>query len=1170
MRTLRPRGSRLSTVLVAVFAWGVTCGSAHGTPPTYLNFESGPVQPLALSADGSRLYAVNTPDDRLEVFQVDATGILHLHSIPVGMEPVSVATRANGDVWVVNHLSDSVSIVDPVAMRVERTLLVGDEPRGIVFAGPGFGRAFIATAHRGQHRTHASVAGIPGAGDPQLTTPGVGRADVWVFDADAPGDDVGGIPLAILTLFGDSPRALAATPDGATVYAAIFQSGNRTAAINAQLVCDGFQFDEPCLIAGVAFAPGGALGPPTNHEGFQAPEVGLLVQFDETTGDWRDFAGRRWNLQVRFDLPDKDVFRIDASTLTETGFFSGVGTTNFNMAVHPTNGKVYVSTTHSMNLKRFEGPGTMSTTVQGDLARSGITILDGANVHPRFLNKHLNYASLASHPNFDDTARLHSLATPTDVAISADGSTLYVAAFGSSKVGVFDTAALDANSFHPKTASASYVSVSGGGPGGLALDEANDRLYVWTRFDNGVSVVDLATGTEVDHQTFHSPEPAGIVAGRRFLYDAGATSANGEASCSSCHVFGDNDQLAWDLGDPDGDVTTSPLGILNLAAAGFGSSPINGTGEPTDFHPMKGPMTTQTLRGMQNHGAMHWRGDRSVGFFGTDPTDEDLSFRNFIVAFEGLLGREAPIREDEMQEFADFALSLMLPPNPIRAIDGSLTAAQQAGRDFWFDEQVDGQRTCNDCHTIDPSLGFFGANGDATFEGSSQIFKIAHIRNAYTKVGMFGLLSNIGIGPAHQGDQIRGFGYSHDGSVDSLFRFVSGNVFDFPDEPSRRDMEAFLLAFDTDLAPVVGQQVTLTTANTATAGARIDTLLARADASFTSLVLGGNTTECDVIAKGTVGGAPRGWERLPDGTFRADDDPTASSTLTDGALRALVATDGPITYTCVPPGSGHRMAVDRDEDGILDGLDNCPGAANPGQEDLDLDTIGDACDPLSCGDGFVGALEECDDGGTTAGDGCSGNCLAEAGFTCEHEPSDCFIDSPIDAKKLVVKRSGAGKESLSFSSSDDHFGFPAIGGADDPATAVPGGMLVEVLSETEGVATFAIPPGVGSPVGWTVKDGKVGLYKYKNKNAPGAPSEVKTVVLKEGKSLKLKAKSTGVPLAVPARSLAIRITTGAVRSCARFDGLSVFKDEPGSFLGKGATSSSLPDCTDATLGVVGP
>ena len=37
---------------------------------------------------------------------------------------------------------------------------------------------------------------------------------------------------------------------------------------------------------------------------------------------------------------------------------------------------------------------------------------------------------------------------------------------------------------------------------------------------------------------------------------------------------------------------------------------------------MKGPMTTQTLRGLATHGGMHWRGDRVDGFFGTDPCTE--------------------------------------------------------------------------------------------------------------------------------------------------------------------------------------------------------------------------------------------------------------------------------------------------------------------------------------------------------------------------------------------------------------------------------------------------------------------------------------------------------------------------------------------------------------------
>jgi DNA-binding beta-propeller fold protein YncE len=51
---------------------------------------------------------------------------------------------------------------------------------------------------------------------------------VWVFDAGALGD---GTPATIVTLFADTPRALAVSPDGGTVYAAAFHSGNQTASI---------------------------------------------------------------------------------------------------------------------------------------------------------------------------------------------------------------------------------------------------------------------------------------------------------------------------------------------------------------------------------------------------------------------------------------------------------------------------------------------------------------------------------------------------------------------------------------------------------------------------------------------------------------------------------------------------------------------------------------------------------------------------------------------------------------------------------------------------------------------------------------------------------------------------------------------------------------------------
>ena len=162
---------------------GLLCGSALcaallaadalALPPAFINFESGQVRPLALSPDGSKLFAVNTPDAQLEIFDVTASGLVPSGSVAVGMEPVAVAARSNSEVWVVNHLSDSVSIVSLSGTpEVTRTLLVGDAPRDIVFAGTGGNRAFITTAHRGQHRTHVSVLGRrPVPAIPQLSTP---------------------------------------------------------------------------------------------------------------------------------------------------------------------------------------------------------------------------------------------------------------------------------------------------------------------------------------------------------------------------------------------------------------------------------------------------------------------------------------------------------------------------------------------------------------------------------------------------------------------------------------------------------------------------------------------------------------------------------------------------------------------------------------------------------------------------------------------------------------------------------------------------------------------------------------------------------------------------------------------------------------------------------------
>ena len=123
--------------LISSLALAAITIPAAAQPPSYLNFEAGAVRPAALSPDGARLFVVNTPDDRLEIFDLSGALPRHAGSVPVGLSPVAVAAPSDARVWVVNHLSDSVSVVDVASTppRVLATLLVGDEPSDIVFAG---------------------------------------------------------------------------------------------------------------------------------------------------------------------------------------------------------------------------------------------------------------------------------------------------------------------------------------------------------------------------------------------------------------------------------------------------------------------------------------------------------------------------------------------------------------------------------------------------------------------------------------------------------------------------------------------------------------------------------------------------------------------------------------------------------------------------------------------------------------------------------------------------------------------------------------------------------------------------------------------------------------------------------------------------------------------------
>jgi DNA-binding beta-propeller fold protein YncE len=846
------------------------CGSSTDTltadqaPGSVSVFESGPVRPLVLSADGRRLYVANAPANCLEIYAVEGDSLRLASSVAVGLEPVAIAERNANEVWVVNHLSDSVSVVRlDGTPRVLRTLQVGDEPRDIVFAGPNRDRAFITAAFRGQNRPGMTFAA-------QITS-GSGRADVWVFDAAALDDSLNGKPMTILTLFADTPRALAVTPDGATVYAAAFMSGNRTTTLHR----DALGNAKP--------------GISRSTDNVAQPGTGLIVKFDGTA--WRDEAGTDWSAKVKFSLPDFDVFAIDANAATPrlTSQIAGVGTTLFNMAVHPSNGNLMVSNSDAINQVRFEGSGTRASTVRGRIAESRISVVNPQNgaVEAVHLNPHVDFA--ASVP-LTAAEKAKSLSQPTSMAFNAAGDTLYAAAFGSAKVAALPVADLTRARFAPNAAR--HIDVPAG-PSGLALNSAGTRLYVYSRIAHRIAIADTATRNVINTVPMFSPESSRTISGRNVLYDANLSSSNGTVACAACHIFGDMDHLAWDLGNPDG-----------ATIANNNAYVPNNPKTTLRFHPLKGPMTTQTLRGMAGNGPLHWRGDRSgsarAQVRGQTESLEDAAFKEFNPAFVDLLGRAAPLSSDDMQSFTDFAMTLAMPPNPNRPLNGILDSEQEAGRSIYFNQAfITLLGSCNSCHAMDPAQRKFGTGGLMAFEGGriSENFKVPHLRNVYQKLGMFGFSAG---GGAATGPQVRGFGFAHDGSVDTLETFFSDPVFIFPAPASltRSQVAAFVAAADTDLAPVVGQQVTWRPGSSAEQESRLNLLKQQAAVVSPRAV-------CDLVVRGAVDGVASSGLLQTDGQWRMK----SGTTLSDTALRALATINQPLTFTCVPPGSGRRIAL---------------------------------------------------------------------------------------------------------------------------------------------------------------------------------------------------------------------------------------------------------------------
>lgn len=828
--------NRMLSRVFAVAVVGALAAAPLAEAQQFLHFESPHVHPLELTPDAGRLLAVNTVDGRLEVMEVLGKWpyLRAIASVPTGLEPVSVRARTASEAWVVNHVSDSITVVDTASLRVLATILCGDEPCDVVFAGNPQ-RAFVTLSQRNMIAVY----------DPSdLTEP----------------------PMAI-EIAGEDPRALAT--DGTTVYAAIFESGNDTTIIDAAIVGTAVNPypGAPNPPPNAPEVPGGFV--PPMAAGLPTPPLVSQIVRKAADGRWLDENGGNWSAAVGWDLHGHDLAVIDANTLG-VSYRGGLMTTPMAIAA-TTSGNIVAVGTESLNEIRFE------PNLNGVFLRvEGAVLEPDSGAVSRFdLNRHLDYSVRTVAPD----QRALGIGDPRGIAVDADGATAYIAGMGSSNLVAISLS--DGNRVD--------LAPTGEGPTGVVVDDVHGRVLVLNRFGSSISVLDADGLGELGRVPFFDPMPDALKAGRPILYDTHLSSGLGIVSCGSCHIDARMDQLAWDLGDPTGAMRAFDQ------ECDFGGGANCG-----DWHPMKGPLVTQTLLGLTGDAPFHWRGDRA-------------SIAEFGHAASTLLSNPEDFRHEQMEHFEAYIGSIWRMPNPNRNLDGSLSTSVSGGnavqgRELFMSGVLAGGADCFLCHS-NPK----GGNASVLSPGFSQQpqnVKIPHLTNLLEKTGFEkGSMSNN-----------RGFGYEHDGAVSTLIEFLENPGFDGFSVPTgsgmRKDVAAFLLSFDEGTHASVGAQVSL--GGTAPGPvARRNTLLGLAD---------NGVGEVLVRVSSDTGIRSYAYMPLSQSTSHFQSDRIAEA-VSLAAMDAFAAAGATVTYTMMPAGTGIAM-LDRDHDGFLDG-DERAACSNP-------------------------------------------------------------------------------------------------------------------------------------------------------------------------------------------------------------------------------------------------
>ncbi|MEL6104389.1 MAG: ankyrin repeat domain-containing protein [Planctomycetota bacterium] len=449
-------------------------------------FASPHSKPIAVCNE--HVFVVNTQSDTVDVIEKRSRELAH--RINVGVDPVSIAVRPDTkEVWVSNHVSDSVSVIDTDPTSATHLQVIAtiqafdqetkatrfDEPVGIAFAGNE--KAYVALSSENE------VAVIDVA-ERTITKR--------------------------LSIAAQDPRSIVVKGD--RLYVVPFESNNKT-----QL------------------------------SGGSRNEIdGDLVTFDA----WQHSIlhnnvlslGHVVDIVKHPDVPDKDLFVFDTATdeLIET--VDTLGTLLYGMTVD-SKGNVFVAQTDARN----HANGRSGT------KKHGLAELENRAFLNQITKVHVTDGTPRTAeffeleplpPNQPEPGQ--ALATPFGIQVTNDDQTLVVTAAGSDKLFTVDAESGQV------LGRISVGAVPRGVALQHDEDGQATSAWVYNAVANTVSVIDLSDLTEPRVTGFlalEDPTDRDVKLGRTWFNDADA-STTGTYSCASCHPDGHTDQLLWVLKTP--------------------------------------------------------------------------------------------------------------------------------------------------------------------------------------------------------------------------------------------------------------------------------------------------------------------------------------------------------------------------------------------------------------------------------------------------------------------------------------------------------------------------------------------------------------------------------------------------------------------------------------------